>query len=169
MPLQRREFLIIGSVLGLSSMLDAKSMTGFEKAFKKVAPLLGAVQEHLFPKGSLLPSASSLRSVDFLFATMSHSSFDKDIKTFVLEGAEELDSREKGKFLQMNHQEKENALRDYETTGYGRSWLRRMMTLTIEGMCSDPIYGSNIQKIGWKALAHKETFPRPKEIYLGET
>jgi hypothetical protein len=168
MPLKRRDFLIIGSVLGLSSVLDAKALTDFEKEFKTLAPLFGAVQAHLFPKGSVLPSASSVYSVDFLLATMSHSSFDKDIRTFVLEGAKELDTREKGRFVFMNDKQKEKALREYEETGYGRSWLSRMMTLTMEGMFSDPIYGSNVQKIGWKSLSHKETFPRPKETYLGE-
>lgn len=167
MKTERREFLILGSLLGLSSFVDAKASTSFEKDFKALKSLFMAVQEHLFPKGVSLPSASSVRSTDFLFATMKHSSFDKDIRAFVLEGARELDTREKGKFVAMNNTQKEKALREYEETRYGRSWLSRMMTLTIEGMFCDPIYGSNMKEVGWKSVGHTASFPRPKEQYLG--
>jgi gluconate 2-dehydrogenase gamma chain len=167
MKVKRRGFLILGSLLGLSSFVDAKVSTSFEKDFMALKPLFMAVQEHLFPKGGSLPSASSVHSTDFLFSTMQHSSFDKDIRTFVLEGARELDTREKGQFTAMNSTQKEKALREYEETRYGKSWLSRMMTLTMEGMFCDPIYGSNPKEIGWKSLGHSPAFPRPKERYLG--
>ncbi len=64
-------------------------------------PTLCAVQDHLFPQESLLPSAKSMKVTRFLFETMSHESFDKDIKSFVLEGAKELEKREKGRFVFM--------------------------------------------------------------------
>jgi hypothetical protein len=108
-----------------------------------------------------------MKSTKFLFETMKHSSFDRDIQAFVLEGARELDTREKGKFLSMTTTQKEKALRDFEAIRYGKSWLSRMMTLTIESMLSDPIYGSNIASAGWKALGHTASFPQPKEKYLG--
>ena len=41
------------------------------------------------------------------------------------------------------------------------------MTITMEGMFSDPIYGSNIKESGWKALGAYGGFPRPKTKYLG--
>jgi hypothetical protein len=168
MKVERREFLILGSLLGLSSFVDAKVSTNFEKEFRELEPLFMAVQGHLFPKGASLPSASLVRSTDFLFTTMKHSSFDKDIRAFVLEGAKELETRENGKFVAMNNTQKEKALREYEDTRYGRSWLSRMMTLTMEGMLCDPIYGSNIKGVGWKSVGHTAPFPRPKETYLGE-
>ena len=53
------------------------------------------MQEHFFPEESKLPSAKSMKVTQFLFETMMHKSFDKDIKAFVLEGAKELEKREK--------------------------------------------------------------------------
>jgi hypothetical protein len=144
--MKRREFLILGSVIGASSCIHAKEISDFEKSFKKVEPTLAAVQEHLFPEGSKIPSARSMNITQFLFETMIHKSFDKDIKAFVIEGAKELDKREKGRFASMTEQEKEKALRAYEETNYGRNWLSRMMTLALEGLFSDPIYGSNIKE-----------------------
>ena len=164
--MKRRKFLILGSVLGLSSYIQAKEISDFEKTFKKVAPTLSAVQEHLFPEGSKLPSASSMKVTQFLFETMMHQSFDRDIRAFVIEGAEELEKREKGRFFSMTEKEKEKALRAYEETQYGRNWLSRIMTLTMEGLFCDPIYGSNIQEAGWKALSSYGGYPRPTTRYI---
>jgi hypothetical protein len=164
--MKRRRFLILGSVLGLSSYVQAKESSAFEKAFKKVEPTLSAVQEHMFPEGSKLPSAKSMDATRFLFETMAHKSFDKDIKAFVLEGAKELEGREKGRFVSMTAKEKEKALRAYEETNYGSSWLSRIMTLTMEGLFSDPIYGANVKEAGWKSLHAYGGTPRPQTRYM---
>ena len=164
--MKRRKFLILGSVIGLTPYMQAKEISDFEKTFKKVEPTLLAVQEHLFPQGSKIPSAKSMNATQFLFETMMHRSFDKDIKAFVIEGAKELEKREKGRFTSMTEQEKEKALRSYEETNYGRNWLSRIMTLTLEALFSDPIYGSNIKETGWQAISSYGGFPRPKTRYI---
>ena len=110
--MKRRKFIILGSALGLSPYIQAKEISDFEKRFEKVEPILSAVQEHLFPAGSKIPSAKSMNATQFLFETMMHKSFDKDIKAFVLDGAKELEMREKGPFMFMTEQEKEKALRE---------------------------------------------------------
>jgi len=165
--IKRREFLIWGSILGLSPYVKARQITKFEQAFKEVEPTIAAVQRHMFPEGSKLPSAASMNATQFLFETISHKSFDRDIKAFVLEGAQELHRRENGHFVSMSSAEKEKALRSYEETDYGSSWLSRIMTLTMEGLFCDPIYGSNVNEGGWKALGAYGGFPRPKTTYLG--
>jgi len=164
--IQRRQFLVLGSLLGLAPYVQAKKTDTFETAFHKVKATIEAVQEHMFPEGSKLPSAKKIDATAFLYETITHKSFDRDIKAFVLEGAQELVSREKGKFVTMTQEEKEKALRAYEETNYGSSWLSRIMTLTMEGMFSDPIYGSNIKEAGWKAVGSYGGLPRPKTKYL---
>ncbi|MCW8821894.1 MAG: gluconate 2-dehydrogenase subunit 3 family protein [Sulfurovum sp.] len=164
--MKRRKFLILGSLIGFSPYLQAKEISTFEKAFKKSEPTLRAVQEHLFPEGSKLPSAKSMNVTQFLFETMRHKSFDKDIKAFVLEGTKELEKREKGRFVSMTQYDKEIALRAYEETNYGSSWLSRILTLTMEGLFCDPIYGSNVKEAGWQALSSYGGFPRPKTKYI---
>jgi len=163
---KRRKFLMLGSMLGLSSCLHAEESNTFEKTFNQLEPTLCAVQEHLFPQESLLPSAKSMKVTRFLFETMSHVGFDKDIKSFILEGAKELERREKGRFIFMTEQDREAALRAYEKTNYGSSWLSHIMTLTMEGLFCDPIYGSNIKEAGWKSLSSYGGLPRPKTRYI---
>ncbi len=164
--MKRRKFLILGSLFGLSSYVQSKETSDFEKTFKSLEPTLSAVQAHMFPEESKLPSAKVMNVTQFLFETMRHKSFDRDIKAFVLEGAKELEKREKGAFVSLSQDEKEKALRAYEETEYGSSWLSRMMTLTMEGLFSDPIYGSNIQEEGWKSISSYGGFPRPKARYI---
>jgi len=165
--MKRRKFLIIGSVLGLSSSLVSKNNNiVFSKSLKNVEKTIQSVQQHLFPDGSQIPSARSMNVTQFLLETITHPSYDKDIRVFVIEGAEELESREKGKFTALSEKEKEQALRSYEETHYGSNWLSRIMTLTMEGMFSDPIYGSNVKEAGWKALGSYGGLPRPTTRYI---
>ncbi len=164
--MKRRNFLLLGSIVGVSPYLYAKSDSAFENSFKKVEATIGAVQEHMFPKGSKLPSAKHMNTLQFLFDTVNHKSYDKDIRAFVLEGAQELIDREKGKFISMTSQEKEKALRAYEETRYGSNWLSRILTLTMEGLFGDPIYGSNVKEAGWAALNSYGGLPRPKTRYV---
>jgi hypothetical protein len=166
MRLKRRSFLKLGSLLSLSPYLKAEAVTSFDKEFKTVEATISAVQQHMFPQKSKLPSAKDMHVTQFLFETITHKSFDRDIKAFVLEGAQELVSREKGRFTSMTSVDKEKALRAYEETNYGSSWLERIMTLTMEGMFSDPIYGSNVKEEGWKAVGAYGGYPRPKTKYL---
>lgn len=164
--IKRRQFLILGSLLGLSPYVQGKEISTFEKEFKAIETTLFAVQQHMFPEGSNLPSAASMHVTQFVFETITHKSYDRDIKAFVLEGAKELHKREKGQFVSMTDQEKEKALRAYEETNYGSNWLSRILTLTMEGMFCDPVYGSNIKEGGWKALGAYGGFPRPKTRYM---
>ncbi len=165
--MKRRKFLILGSVFGLSSSLMGKNNSiGFSKSLKSVEKTIQSVQQHLFPEGSQIPSAKSMNVTRFLLETITHPSYDKDIRLFVIEGAEELESREEGKFTAFSEKEIERALRAYEETHYGSNWLSRIITLTMEGMFSDPIYGSNVKESGWKALGSYGGLPRPTTRYI---
>jgi len=162
----RRNFLKWSAFLSLSSFLKAENFTKMEVRFKKVEQTILEVQQQMFPYGSKLPSAKEMKTTTFLFDTMMHSSFDRDIRSFIIRGAEKLEEREKGKFTTYSIAQKEKAMRSFESTRYGRNWLGRMMTMAMEAMFSDPIYGSNINEAGWKALNSFGGFPRPKTRYL---
>ncbi len=165
--MKRRYFLILGSVFGLSStLMGKKNSVVFSQSLKSAEKTIQYVQQHLFPEGSRIPSARSMNVTQFLLETITHPSYDKDIRVFVIEGAEELESREDGKFTSLSEKEKERALRSYEETHYGSNWLSRIMTLTMEGIFSDPIYGSNIKETGWKALGSYGGQPRPTTKYI---
>ena len=164
--IKRRHFLLLGSLFGLSKYVKANEADTFLQRFKKVEATIAAVQEHMFPKGSELPNAKSVHATRFLYETVTHKSYDKDIRAFVFEGAQELQNREKKHFVSMSSVEKERALRSYEKTSYGSAWIERIMTLTMEGMFSSPIYGCNIKEIGWKSIHSYGGYPRAKARYM---
>ncbi len=165
--MKRRKFLLLGSLLGLTPYVRLQAQSGFERDFLEVKETIEAVQMHMFPEASRLPSAKQMQTIAFLYETISHKSFDRDIRAFVIEGAKELIAREKGRFVEMSPSQKERALRAYEETSYGSAWLARIMTLGMEALFSDPIYGSNRQEQGWKALSSYGGYPRAKVKYLG--
>ena len=156
----------MGSVLTLSPYLHAEIVTAQQKAFRQVSSLIEAVQEHMFPEGGKLPSVHAMHTIKFTEETIFHPTYDRDIRAFVIEGAQELSKQEKGKFLSYTPQKKEQALRRYEQTDYGSNWLSRIMTLTMEALFSDPVYGSNIKAAGWEALHTQGGEPRPKTRYI---
>lgn len=165
--MKRRFFLFLGSATFLSTVVKAEGYKRkTEKQRKSAEKTIASVQQHLFPENSSLPSSRSMFMTRFLFDTILHASYDKDIRAFVIEGAEELEKREKGKFILLSAEKKERALRAYEATSYGSSWLSRIMVLSMEALFSDPVYGSNRQEAGWKALNTYGGFPRPKTKYI---
>ena len=164
--MERRDFLKWSSLLGSASCMGVEETDSFRKTFKEVEPTLRAVQEHMFPEGSRLPSAVSMQVTQFMFMTMQHQSFDRDIREFVIAGARELERRERGRFAELSPKEKERALRAYEETSDGKHWLSRIMILSMEAILSDPVYGSNINEAGWRALHTKGGLPRPTVRYI---
>lgn len=164
--MKRRNFLLLTSTVISAHLLEAKELSKFDKDFSKVSNIIEAVQEHMFPKNELLPNAKSMNTIYFLFETMAHKSFNNKVRKFIINGAKWFDEQDNGEFLYMTHRDKEYALRRFEKTAYGKSWLSYLMTLTLEGILSDPIYGSNVNKEGWKSLDVHGGFPRPKKKYL---
>ena len=164
--MRRRAFLAVSALSAVSTMLASREFPAKRNLSKDHYALIEAVQLHMFPKDSRLPSATAFHATQFLQATIFHPSYDKDIKTFVIEGAEKLQEREKGRFLHYSEKKKEEALRSYEETSYGEGWLDRIMVLSLEALLSDPIYGGNFRQAGWSALQTKGGEPRPSTRYI---
>lgn len=164
--LKRREFIVSTILLGVSTTINAENVSPLEKSFLEVKDVIFMVQAHMFPKGNTLPSAKETSVIEFVYETIMHPSYDKDIRDFVIEGAQELIEREKESFLTLSATEREKVLRSYEETNYGSAWLSRIMTLTMEGMFSDPIYGANKAELGWKSIGSYGGYPRAKGRYL---
>lgn len=133
---------------------------------KEIYSVIAAVQEHMFPQENTLPSATTFRATAFLAETLMHPTYDKDIRAFVIKGAEALQKRENHHFLTYDVAHKEKALRAYEETDYGGRWLDRIMLLSLEALLSDPIYGGNMRESGWHALQAKGGDPRPTSKYV---
>ena len=164
--MKRRTFIALGSLVGLTPYLKAEPFSTQRKAFQETRETIAAVQAHMFPEGSRLPSAAKMHTINFTEETIFHPTYDRDIRAFVIEGAKTLIKRENGKFLSYTAEQKEKALRSYELTSQGSHWLSRIMILTMEAIFSDPIYGSNRNEAGWKSVESFGGDPRPKTRYI---
>jgi len=161
-----RRWFLGASIVGGTSALLASGQKEKTEVPDNAFRVIGAVQQHMFPEESLLPSAQTFRAREFLAETIMHPAYDKDIRKFVIEGAMELQSREKQHFLAYDVERKEKALRAYEETSYGSGWLDRIILLSFEGLLSDPLYGGNFGQSGWKALHTRGGEPRPVTRYI---
>jgi len=165
--MKRRGFLGACAVVGGAVLLGSEQKPAAVLP-KDIFSLIAGVQQHMFPEGSTLPSAGEFNATHFLQETVMHPLYDRDIRKFVIEGAEELQYREKQQFLTYDMVHRERALRAYEKTAYGSEWLDRVMLLSLEGLLSDPIYGGNIHESGWISLQTRGGEPRPVVRYAGK-
>ncbi len=166
--MKRRDFLISGTLLAQGICLEAATQTplSMENVPDDVWQMIETVLEHMFPDHSTIPSAKSMKLILFVRQTLMHPSYDKDIRRFLIEGAQKLHKQSKERFFFMSSESREEALRSYEKTDEGRQWLQRIMILGMEGVFGDPVYGANIGEAGWKALGTSGGAPRPKTRYI---
>ena len=138
-----------------------------EKTPIKIEPfkVIEAVQEVLFPKGLNAPSASEFGATNYLAVVSTHPSFWAEDLKFLAYGAELL-MQEKSAFLTMSPKERDEALRDFVSKNIkGERWVSLLLFYTIEALLSDPIYGGNRDKLGWRWLNHNSGQPQPKKPF----
>jgi gluconate 2-dehydrogenase gamma chain len=156
-----RRFFILASIgAGTAlALLPQNSKTHINIVPFKV---IEAVQETLFPKKLKAPSASEFGATNYLLLISSHSSFVKSDLRFLKHGADLLINYENN-FLTMNPKERDNALRDFSnSSSKAENWLSLLLFYTLEALLSDPIYGGNRNKLGWRWLNHNTGQPRPE-------
>jgi len=159
----RRKFFISTTLLGAHLWGKSLKEEPFVAQFQELETLLCSVQVHLSPM-----KVPKVRFTLFLYETMTHPSFSPQRKAFILQGAILLASQTNIPFSQLTFQEKEALLRAYETTSLGGHWLSLMLTLTLEALLSDPVYGVNVDACYWQMLSTQGGEPHPKQRYLGD-
>jgi hypothetical protein len=162
--MKRRTFLGFSAAVCFGTPVFGTANSILRRRFRRIAPLVDAVLRHMFPPAS--PLAANERLTAFIEESIFHPRYDRDIRRFVIEGAERLRSRVPSAFASLSPAAKERLLRDFERDAYGKAWLRRMLILGLEGLLSDPIYGANVDARYWKALHTKGGLPRPKRRYI---
>lgn len=155
--MKRRTFLLFSFFI-FSKSIHAKSdsPTHFE--------LMNAVLNHLFPQTTNYNSASQLNMINYFKHRLYDNFFDKNDLKLLLIGTKKFYSLNKN-FLIYSKEQKEQALREFETLTIGQNYLSMMLYYGFEAMLGDPIYGANKNEKGWKQIPHNVGLPRPKNIY----
>lgn len=163
--LSRRQFLSAIAIGGAAAFVNgcSKEKVHIYAATQQV--LLQAAY-HLFPQSSLGPGAIDLHISSYMIFVLQDARIMKDDRDYLLKGAawlEESSFEEYDKsFLNLSLDEKEKLFQDISSKRWGKNFIHTTLTYIFEALVSAPIYGSNINEIGWKWLEHNPGFPQPK-------
>lgn len=126
---------------------------------------LEIIQNILFPKGEFGSSAKDINAHLYIIWLLFDENMDKEDKKYALDGikwvqetAQEQQSKD---FLKLTFEEQKDLIKFISQTKWGENWLSYMMTIIVEAMVSDPVYGFNKESDGIDWLSHKYGLPRP--------
>ena len=134
-----------------------------------------AVQEVLFPHEENAPGAVDINAAGYFQWVLADPEMDPSEIKFKKKGLSRLNEACKelfeNEFYTLNEEEKEDILNHVTKESWGRSWISTMLLHIFEALLSDPIYGGNINEIGWKWLNYNPGIPRPEKgkTYLDYT
>lgn len=123
---------------------------------------------HLFPHSKLGPGAVDLHISGYLSYVLADERIMEKKRQRFLKGAgwlEESAYEGYGKsFLNLAKNEKESLLQKVSQEGWGKHFITTVLNYLFEALLSAPLYGSNLDEIGWKWLEHTPGFPQPTTI-----
>ncbi len=174
--LDRRTFLIRGgaavataaALAGLPYALrkDLTKETSFVLFSDPQQRTVAAVQEHLFPSGPDSPGANDINATAYLEWAITAPETNPDTRNTIVNGVGRLQDasleRFNVPFNDASFGQREPLLRYLaDETRWGRAWVSLLLYYLFEALLSDPVYGGNPEKIGWRWLDHQPGFPRP--------
>ncbi len=158
-----RNFAAIGVLFQFGIIYACRTGNKFLSAVER--QILTRIQDLLFPPGETGPGALEFGAPEYLIWYLSDPYIPDTEKEYITNGISWIQetSREKHQrdFLDLSPDIQEELIREISRTDWGESWLSKILTLIIEAMISDPVYGFNTQEQGWKWLEHQAGKPRP--------
>ncbi|MHC5011891.1 MAG: gluconate 2-dehydrogenase subunit 3 family protein [Planctomycetota bacterium] len=126
---------------------------------------LEAAQHRILPSGPDSPGAVDVNAIGYLDAVLADPDIHPDTVERVRKGADRLEAfaRDKGAagFAALSIEDQEEGIRLFEGTWMEQLWLRNVISFTLEAFLGDPIYGGNLDEIGWRWTGHVPAEPRP--------
>ena len=138
-----------------------------EKVFEINLSILRIILDNLFPKSAVSPGALQLNSDIYYIWFLKDSRLKSSKRTFFIENLKrfELFCKEKSgnDFVKLDKNEQSELIKTISRTHWGENYLSRTLSLIMESMFANPVYGSNPDKIGWKWLNYRGGIPEPQE------
>jgi len=129
----------------------------FEFLSPEQAVEIEAVAAQIIPADDT-PGAREARVIYFIDRAL--STFDKERQPLYVKGLKDLQAKQKkmfknaAKFSELNSEQQIQVLKAFEKNQF----FEIVRTHTIMGFFSDPSYGGNYDKIGWKLIGFKDEF-----------
>lgn len=170
--ISRRDFILLSSLSIGSLFVPLPGCKNVDKSYEagyiseEEVKILNAVLDVLFPDDGFGPSHKDFNATQYIINVLNDPFYDGELKVFMVEGIENINSVAKSLFdrdlpdLPYDQKQKviEKALEKDEKY---EQWLSITITLVLEALLSDPLYGGNTNEIGWKWLDHYIGIPRP--------
>ncbi len=169
--INRRDFFQYSGMVGVAILVGvaAKKYAQSNNPSTDTYKIIEALINHMFADSNGYVT-SKLNVVGYFKGVLKDTRISIDQRHYLINGTRWLDETAEEEydksFLKLTHDEKERLLKKISMLRWGDSWLYKVMGYYFETAFSDPIYGGNINGVGWKWLAYEPGFPRPNEVAI---
>lgn len=133
------------------------------------ANIIKRVQNILFPNDGNGPSVEEINAFPYLLWVMQDELIEKIERDYFIWGADWANQESMNlfniPFLELSESIQVNIVDLMSKKKRSKLWLSKLITGIIEALLSDPVYGGNTGKVGWKWLGHNPGSPRSKDGY----
>lgn len=170
----RRKFLRGALLAGAMTQISffTSCSTQLEKGNDLLSPeqatILTDVLNIFFPDDGNGPSARDINTFGYIMWVL-HDSLNRksEENQYIIDGLgwtnETAQEVYVTKFIDLDQKQKEEVIAKVTQLKWGRSWSSMLVTLIMEALLLDPLYGGNTDEKGWKWLNHTPGYPRPTE------
>jgi gluconate 2-dehydrogenase gamma chain len=169
----RRSFLRAALIAGAASQIAwfTSCSTELEAAndylTAEQSTILKSIQEIIWPNDGNGPSADDLNTFGYTLWVFGNNYNKHEDRKYLIEGLNWADETSQEiyfkKYVALDQEEKDAITEKFTKLNWGKNWMSIMVTLVMESVLLDPIYGGNKNEAGWKWLEHKAGIPRPTE------
>ncbi|MEX1000943.1 MAG: gluconate 2-dehydrogenase subunit 3 family protein [Crocinitomicaceae bacterium] len=169
----RRSFLRAALIAGAASQIAwfTSCSSELEKANEYLtaeqSTILKSVLMAIFPDDGNGPSADELNSFGYIMWVLGDNYRDPEDNQYIIDGLDWADETAREiyfkKYVDLSQKEKDAIIAQFVVLDWGGNWMSVMVTLVLESLLLDPIYGGNVDEKGWKWLDHVPGIPRPTE------
>ena len=170
----RRKFLrgalLAGAMtqIGLFPSCSTKLKEGNDLLTAEQATILNDVLNIFFPNDGNGPDAEDINAFGYVMWVL-HDTLNRKIEdnAYILVGLNWADETAQeiyfSPFVELSQEQKEALVGKFTELDWGKNWSSMIITLILEALVLDPIYGGNKNEAGWNWLNHTPGFPRPTE------
>ena len=169
----RRKFLRSVLVAGAASQIAwfTSCSTSLEKGNEHLtaeqSTILKSILMIIFPDDGNGPSADDINSFGYIIWVLSDNYRKKEDNEYIIEGINWADETAQDiyfdSYVNLDHNQREALVEQFVELDWGKNWMSVMVTLVLESLLLDPIYGGNTDEKGWEWLDHVPGIPRPTE------
>ena len=169
--INRRDFFQYSGMVGVALLvgITAKKYAMANNASTETYKVFEALINHMFNDVDGYVT-SQLNVIGYFKGVINDTRIDIESRHYLINGArwldESADEAYNKSFIALNHDERETLLKKISMLRWGDNWLYQMSAYYFEAALSDPIYGGNVDGVGWKWLAFEPGFPRPNEVAI---